>query len=139
MKHTTLSACLFAGLVSATSLVLDAQPGPDYATRDLFTQGEFFIGCNYWAKNAGMYMWSRWRPDIVEKELEELAKNGVQVMRVFPLWPDFSRLLETVSLVDRTVPSCRTTVLCRTGLASTMRWCAGSASSATSRRRTTSS
>jgi len=92
MKHTTLSACLFAGLVSATSLVLDAQPGPDYATRDLFTQGEFFIGCNYWAKNAGMYMWSRWRPDIVEKELEELAKNGVQVMRVFPLWPDFQPL-----------------------------------------------
>ena len=62
------------------------------ATADIFTQGEFFIGCNYWAKNAGMYMWSSWRPDVVEKEIGELAKNGVTVMRVFPLWSDFQPL-----------------------------------------------
>ena len=35
--------------------------------------GGFFVGCNYWAKNAGMYMWSQWRPDIVEKEQAELS------------------------------------------------------------------
>ena len=62
------------------------------ADDDIFTQGEFFIGCNYWAKNAGMYMWSKWRPDVVEKEIGELAKHGVTVMRVFPLWSDFQPL-----------------------------------------------
>ena len=58
----------------------------------IFAQGEFFVGCNYWAKHAGMYMWSNWRPDVVERELSELAKNGVTVMRVFPLWSDFQPL-----------------------------------------------
>ena len=56
---------------------------------DIFAEGGFFVGCNYWAKNAGMYMWSQWRPDVIEKELAELSKNGVEVMRVFPLWSDF--------------------------------------------------
>ena len=37
-------------------------------------------------------MWSQWRPDIVEKELAELSANGVEVMRVFPLWSDFQPL-----------------------------------------------
>ena len=69
-----------------------AAPAADYATRDIFTDGEFFVGCNYWAKNAGMYMWSQWAPDVVERELAELAKYGVTVMRVFPLWPDFQPL-----------------------------------------------
>ena len=59
---------------------------------DLFSEGRFFVGCNYWAKNAGMYMWSQWRPDVVEKELAELSANGVEVMRVFPLWSDFQPL-----------------------------------------------
>ncbi len=92
MKHSKFNSCIVAGLISAISPMLSAQPGPDYATRDIFTAGEFFVGCNYWAKNAGMYMWSRWRPDVVEKELAELARNGVQVMRVFPLWSDFQPL-----------------------------------------------
>lgn len=59
---------------------------------DIFTDGEFFVGCNYWAKNAGMYMWSNWNRDVVEKELSALAENGVTVMRVFPLWSDFQPL-----------------------------------------------
>lgn len=69
-----------------------AEPAADYAKRDIFTEGEFFVGCNYWAKNAGMYMWSQWRPDVVERELAELAKYGTKVLRVFPLWPDFQPL-----------------------------------------------
>lgn len=69
-----------------------AEPAADYATRDIFTDGEFFVGCNYWAKNAGMYMWSQWRPDIIEKELEALSRHGTRVMRVFPLWSDFQPL-----------------------------------------------
>ena len=82
---------LLAGILAA-SLAAGIQAKPSAATDDIFTQGEFFIGCNYWAKHAGMYMWSNWKPDVVERELAELAKNGVTVMRVFPLWPDFQPL-----------------------------------------------
>ena len=62
------------------------------AQKDIFTDGEFFVGCNYWAKNAGMYMWRDWRPDVVEAEIAALAKHGVTVMRVFPLWSEFQPL-----------------------------------------------
>lgn len=81
--------CLAIVLLSGT---LVAAPQAEYATRNIFTDGEFFVGCNYWARNAGMYMWSRWRPDVVERELAELSKYGVKVLRVFPLWPDFQPL-----------------------------------------------
>ena len=80
-----MSAVLLAGSASAA-------PSPDDATRDIFTDGEFFVGCNYWAKNAGMYMWSRWEPETVEQEVAALAKHGTRVMRVFPLWSDFQPL-----------------------------------------------
>jgi endo-1,4-beta-mannosidase len=51
--------------------------------------GKFFVGCNYWASHAGTAMWSDWRPEIVDKDLKRLSEEGVQVLRVFPLWPDF--------------------------------------------------
>ena len=79
-------------LAATAAMAAFAEPAADYATRDIFTDGEFFVGCNYWAKNAGMYMWSQWRPDIVNKELEALSKHGTRVMRVFPLWSDFQPL-----------------------------------------------
>lgn len=59
---------------------------------ELFETGGFFTGCNYWAKHAGMYMWSDWKPQIIERELSELEKYGVSVLRVFPLWSDFQPL-----------------------------------------------
>jgi len=52
-------------------------------------QNEFFIGCNYWASHAGTAMWSDWRPDIVERDLKKLADEELEVLRVFPLWPEF--------------------------------------------------
>ncbi|MCC3376032.1 beta-mannanase [Cohnella sp. REN36] len=52
-------------------------------------QDRFFIGCNYWASHAGTAMWSDWRPDVVERDLKLLADEGLEVLRVFPLWPDF--------------------------------------------------
>ena len=79
-------------LAAVLSNALMGAPSPDYATRDIFTDGEFFVGCNYWAKNAGMYMWSSWSPETVESEIAALAKYGTRVMRVFPLWPDFQPL-----------------------------------------------
>jgi hypothetical protein len=56
----------------------------------MFTEsGSFVIGCNYWASHAGTAMWSDWRPDVVDEDLRKLAAAGLQVLRVFPLWPDF--------------------------------------------------
>lgn len=34
-------------------------------------------------------MWRDWRPEVVEADFRLLAENGVEVARVFPLWPDF--------------------------------------------------
>lgn len=51
--------------------------------------GRFVIGCNYWASHAGTNMWSDWQPAIVAEDLRQLASHGLQVLRVFPLWPDF--------------------------------------------------
>ena len=72
-------------------LVRRAEPSREL--KNVFTSGEkFYTGCNYWASNAGMYMWRRWNPQAVEKDIAELSKNGVNIMRVFPLWPDFQPL-----------------------------------------------
>jgi len=37
-------------------------------------------------------MWSDWRHDVVDDDLRQLASAGLQVLRVFPLWPDFQPL-----------------------------------------------
>lgn len=56
----------------------------------LFEQtGPFFVGCNYWASHAGTRMWSQWDESAVENDLEALRAQGMEVLRVFPLWPDF--------------------------------------------------
>lgn len=56
------------------------------------SDGGFRIGCNYWASHAGVKMWSRWNAAQVEKDLDALADNGISVLRIFPLWPDFQPL-----------------------------------------------
>lgn len=61
-------------------------------TTSVFASGQFSVGCNYWASHAGTAMWSDWRPHEVQKDLAGLARNGLQVLRVFPLWPDFQPL-----------------------------------------------
>lgn len=55
--------------------------------------GTFRIGCNYWASHAGTSMWRDWKPETVARDLQQLAQEaGLQVLRVFPLWPDFQPL-----------------------------------------------
>ena len=90
MKRIMTKGVILA--VAAISAVVATGAEPAAPECEIFCSGGFFVGCNYWAKNAGMYMWSRWRPDVIEKELSELSKNGVTVMRVFPLWSDFQPL-----------------------------------------------
>ena len=55
----------------------------------LTAPGRFVVGCNYWASHAGTAMWTDWRAKVVEEDLRQLAGAGLQVLRVFPLWPDF--------------------------------------------------
>jgi hypothetical protein len=52
-------------------------------------KNKFLVGCNYWASHAGTAMWKDWNADTVDKDFEALAKEGLRVLRVFPLWPDF--------------------------------------------------
>ena len=56
---------------------------------ELFKDGEFFVGCNYWASHAGTNMWHDWKPEVIDKDFELLAKSKVKVVRAFPLWSDF--------------------------------------------------
>lgn len=56
---------------------------------ELFEQGKFSVGCNYWASHAGTNMWSDWRPDVVEEDFARLQKHNVHLLRVFPLWSVF--------------------------------------------------
>ena len=57
-----------------------------------FEQGTFFVGCNYWASHAGMFMWSDWDEKMVEDDLRRLSENRITTLRVFPLWSDFQPL-----------------------------------------------
>ncbi|MBN2301235.1 MAG: beta-mannanase, partial [Lentisphaerae bacterium] len=34
-------------------------------------------------------MWLKWQPREIAKDLDALAKYGIKLLRVFPLWPDF--------------------------------------------------
>ncbi|MBC8085001.1 MAG: hypothetical protein H7Z21_17530, partial [Hymenobacter sp.] len=81
---------LFGGLLAA----LLSQPGraqeKTSATDNILTRpGAFSVGCNYWASYAGTHMWRDWRPAVIEQDFKQLSENGITVLRVFPLWPDF--------------------------------------------------
>jgi endo-1,4-beta-mannosidase len=52
----------------------------------------FHLGCNYWASHAGTGMWRDWQPDTIRADFAALHQNGLQLLRVFPLWSDFQPL-----------------------------------------------
>jgi len=49
----------------------------------------FWLGCNYWASNAGTDMWIKFDEKAIRDDLDILTANGVEYMRVFPNWRDF--------------------------------------------------
>ena len=55
----------------------------------------FCVGCNYWASDSGIYMWRNFNLETVKKDFDLLVSNGVDTIRVFPLWPDFQPLIAT--------------------------------------------
>ena len=86
MKKTLLAA-----LAAMTFVGADGADRPA-GYSNVFEDGSFYTGCNYWASNAGLYMWRRWEPETVKMDIELLAASGVNMMRVFPLWNDFQPL-----------------------------------------------
>lgn len=50
---------------------------------------DFILGCNYWASHAGTRMWRDWDEEIVRRDFAKLKSQGMEVLRVFPLWTDF--------------------------------------------------
>ena len=59
---------------------------------------EYIIGCNYWASNAGMYMWRNFDENVVDRDFALLKEHGVNTIRIFPLWSDFQPVSHTFSL-----------------------------------------
>ena len=55
----------------------------------------FLVGCNYWASDSGIYMWRNFNIKTVQSDLDLLSANGVDTIRVFPLWSDFQPLIST--------------------------------------------
>ncbi len=56
---------------------------------NFLSKGNFSVGCNYWASNAGIYMWQNFDEEVIRKDIKLLSDNGITVLRVFPLWSDF--------------------------------------------------
>ncbi len=59
-----------------------------------YEKGTFYAGCNYWASDTGIYMWREWNEKTVENDFKLLSEIGIQMVRVFPLWPDFQPVKE---------------------------------------------
>jgi hypothetical protein len=55
----------------------------------LLDPGTFTIGANYWASHTGTNMWADWQAEVVDADFQQLASAGLEVLRIFPLWPDF--------------------------------------------------
>ena len=69
-----------------------------FAQESILTrQGSFSVGCNYWASHAGTHMWRDWKPEVIEEDFKLLTENGIRVLRVFPLWPDFQPICQIYS------------------------------------------
>ncbi len=63
-------------------------------------KNDFIVGCNYWASNAGVYMWRNWDEATVESDLKLISQCGIDTLRVFPLWCDFQPITRLVGSVD---------------------------------------
>ena len=57
--------------------------------QNILQSGKVALGCNYWASNAGIYMWRHFDLDAIEKDFKLLSENGLTLLRIFPLWNDF--------------------------------------------------
>ena len=80
--------------VTAILLITQSLPYRLLAQNNFAKPGTFIIGCNYWASHSGSHMWRDWRPEIIEADFKQLSENGIKILRVFPLWPDFQPIYQ---------------------------------------------
>lgn len=63
----------------------------------LSKSGTFLVGVNYWASYSGTHMWRDFKPEIIESDFKQLSENGIKILRIFPLWPDFQPIYQIYS------------------------------------------
>jgi len=51
---------------------------------------DFYLGVNFWPREANILMWRRWDLDSIVEDLEKLKSIGVDSLRVFLLAEDFA-------------------------------------------------
>ena len=47
------------------------------------------IGVNYWPAATAIQMWSRWDPKEIEQDFQQMAEQGIDLVRFFLFTPDF--------------------------------------------------
>ena len=103
MIAAAIAAMAVVSLEAETQGVVSKAVERPAGYRNIFEDGRFYTGCNYWASDSGLYMWRRWNPETVRKDIALLAENGVNMLRVFPIWSDFqplSRLTRNACVAD---------------------------------------
>lgn len=65
------------------------------------SNNSFTVGCNYWASNAGTYMWRNFDEAVIESDFSQLSACGIDTLRVFPLWCDFQPITRLVGTVGK--------------------------------------
>ncbi|WP_199176404.1 cellulase family glycosylhydrolase [Actinomyces qiguomingii] len=55
-----------------------------------------WLGANFWSRQGGPRMWSRYDPDVVREELAVLHDHGLNLTRSFFYWPDFMPTPDTI-------------------------------------------
>lgn len=53
---------------------------------------DYFVGINYWDSKSAIKMWQNFDEEVIRSDFENLKKCGINLLRVFPLWPDFQPL-----------------------------------------------
>lgn len=91
MKNKNMAYLLLCSVLLSISTMAQSLK---YSSVSLTDSGKFAIGCNYWASHAGVNMWKDWRPDVVEADLKQISEAGMQMIRVFPIWPDFQPIYQ---------------------------------------------
>ena len=67
---------------------------------NILRSGKVALGCNYWASNAGIYMWRDFDLNAIEKDFKLLAEHGLTLLRIFPLWNDFQPIKRVASVFN---------------------------------------
>jgi len=93
MKNISFSKDIYMFCLALTFLCSWSQKSNNILIED----GRFVTGCNYWASHAGTNMWRDWQYDVVEADFKQISDAGMQVIRIFPLWPDFQPIYQNYS------------------------------------------